>query len=86
MDTGSSFPDLTPALHDGDELLCDSLGQHAASTASALLLARRVENPHESLTATLTKTEWYGNLQSDTTTSRTSLGTDAEKRRHGFEG
>jgi len=80
------LPRTALPLDDIHNLIRDPLREHAASTASALLLARRIEDPHYSLASALFQTQRHGDRKRDTTTSRTLLLADAHQRRERVDG
>jgi hypothetical protein len=80
VDTSSLLPSGTAALDDGDDFFCDAQSKHVATTAARLALGSGVEDPLEGGTATLTETQWDGDLQGDTTAGGTALRADAQER------
>ena len=80
MDTGTLLPSRAAALNDGDNLFSNAQSEHVTSTATRLALGSSIQDPLEGSATALAETQWYRNLQSDTTTSGTTLRADAQER------
>jgi hypothetical protein len=86
VDTSALLPSGAAALDDGDDFLCNAQSKHVATTAARLALGSSVQDPLEGGTATLTETQWDGDLQGDTTTGGTALRADAQQRGDAVDG
>lgn len=80
MDGIAPVPDAARALYYSDELLSDTLGQAALATARVPPLGCSGHDPLDSSTPPLPLTQRNGNLKSNTTSSSTSLTSDAHER------
>lgn len=70
---GALLPRRALALDDGDNLLCDTGGEHGLARGPALALAGGVEDPGDGCAAALAETERNGDLQGDTATGGAAL-------------
>ena len=80
MDGIAPVPDAARALYYSDELLSDTLGQAALATARVPPLGCSGHDPLDSSTPPLPLAQRNGNLQSDTTSSSTTLASNAHER------
>jgi hypothetical protein len=72
------IPDTATTLRNSHHLRRNTISEQRIAT-----LIRRIENPLDGSTATLTQSQWVGDLHGSTTTGDTLLLTDSEERRHG---
>ena len=79
MNGVAAVPDTTGALHYSNEFLRNALGKAVLSTAHVPPLGRSSHDPLDSSASPLSLTQRHGDLKSDTTSSSTSLTSDAHE-------
>jgi hypothetical protein len=79
-------PDAAGALYDGNEFLSNALRKAVLPAAHVPPLGRSRHDPLDGSASPLPLTQRYGNLKSDTSSSGTSLTSDAHEGRDRVNG